>query len=357
MPFFREEDSPQPDGEPSSPLLPSPGRDSSRLMQDLAEHTFADPRIHTPPQHFDATKPHTYPEASHTHSWIMKTRTSINSRPWNARAGNSSVNVVCETCRIHMSLMATLTGENVPKCGSSDSAKRFHHFHLESWNSNSRYSSSTSVTESKPEHGIYQCCQCPLTLRIEFWPPVVPEYLLSTVKKRKTGSNSALSIINRSKESPSPYSALPALATYCIHLLNSGGVGGRPIMTLSDSPFTRRVGLDPDVLRFVEYLGWSSDVEHSMLRPPNWDEALQKGRLRRKLLEAAEIELAQLAVDISTENDKAVTKSGITCPFYTLTSRFRAKSYSRGSGCRCFTVCSMATIRFPPLSCSAYRRL
>jgi hypothetical protein len=346
MPFLREEDSPQPDGEPSSPLLPSPGRDSSRLMQDLSEHTFADARIHTPPAHFNATKPHSYPEASHIHSWIMKTRTSINSRLWNVHAGDSSVNVICETCRIHMSLMATLTGENIPKCGSIDSAKRLHHFHLEAWSRNSRYSSSTSATESKPEHGIYQCCQCPLSLRIEFWPPVVPEYLLSTVKKRKTGSNSALNIINRSKESPSPYSALTTLATYCTHLLNSGVGNGRPIMTLPDSPFTRRVGLDPDVLRFVEYLGWSSGVENSMLIPPEWDEGYQKGRLRRKLLEAAEIELAQLAVDSSMESDKAPTKNGISCPLRRLTFRIQAKSYSRGWGCCCFTLCSMATTRF-----------
>ena len=156
--------------------------------------------IYTPPPHFDATKPHTYPEAAHMHSWIMKTRSSIASRPWNAHVGDSSVSVVCENCRIHMSLMATLTGEGIPKCGSSGSATRNYHFHLESWSSNSRHSLSTSATELKPEHGIYQCCQCPLAPRIEFWQLVVPEYLLSTVKRRKTGNNSTLSIINRSKE-------------------------------------------------------------------------------------------------------------------------------------------------------------
>ena len=168
MPFLREEDSSQPGGEPSAPLLPSPGRDSFHLMQDLSEHTSADPRIHPPPAHFDATKRHTYPEASHTHSWITKTRASINSHSWDAHAGDSSVNVVCKSCRIHTSLTATLTGENIPKCGFSDSAKRFHHFHLESWSRNSRYSSSTSATEFKTGHGIYQCRQCPLALRIEF---------------------------------------------------------------------------------------------------------------------------------------------------------------------------------------------
>ena len=45
--------------------------------------------------------------------------------------------------------------------------------------------------------------------------------------------------------------------------------GGRPIMTHPDSLFARRVGLDPDVLRFVEYLGWSWDLGRSMLTPPS----------------------------------------------------------------------------------------
>jgi len=81
-------------------------------------------------------------------------------------------------------------------------------------------------------------------------------------------------------------------------------------MTHPESPFARRVGLDPDVLRFVEYLGWSWDPDHTTLTPPRWDESLQKGRLRRKLLEAAEIELAQLGVDSITDNDKTVEKNG-----------------------------------------------
>jgi hypothetical protein len=252
-----------------------------------------------------------------------------------------------------MWLMATLTGEDIPKCGTPGSAKRYHHFHLESWSSNSRYSSSTAATESKPEHGLYQCCQCPLTLRIEFWPLVVPEYLLSTVKRRKTGNNSALNIINRSKEGPSAYVTLTTLATYCTHLLNnSGGSGGRAIMTNEGSPFARRVGMDPDLLRFVEYLGWTHDREGSMLIPPSWDESLHKGRLRRKLVEAAEIELAQLAMENFTETDKPDKsgKNGMNFSFLrNLNFSLRAKSYSRGTGHCCSIVCSMATTRSLPL--------
>jgi hypothetical protein len=98
---------------------------------------------------------------------------------------------------------------------------------------------------------------------------------------------------------------LTTFATYCTHLLNNnGGSEARAIMTYEGSPYARRVGLDPDLRRFVEYLGWSYDPEHSMLNPPNWDETLHKGRLRRKLVEAAEIELAQLAMENYTENDK-----------------------------------------------------
>ena len=84
-------------------------------------------------------------------------------------------------------------------------------------------------------------------------------------------------------------------------------------MTLPESPFTRKLGLDPDVVRFMEYLGWSLDLGRTMLTPPNWDEQFRKGRLRRKLLEAAEIELAHLAVEISAESDKT-TKQRIS-PF------------------------------------------
>ena len=168
---------------------------------------------------------------------------------------------------------------------------------------NTRYSSSSTTIETKPEMGTFQCCQCSFTLQIEFWQPVVPEYLLSSVKRRKTGSNSALNLLNRNKDTNLAFAtgAYSTLATYVNHRLNGGT---RDINTLPDSPFARRLGSDPDVIRFMEYLGWTRD-DNQMLHPPLWDEELDKGRLRRKLLEAAEIELTQLAMETGKDVDKA----------------------------------------------------
>ena len=48
-----------------------------------------------------------------------------------------------------------------------------------------------------------------------------------------------------------------------------------------------------------------------MLHPPQWDEEFERGRLRRKLLEGAELELTQLSID--TGKDIAQTdKIGIS---------------------------------------------
>lgn len=306
MPFHEGSDTPPGDTEPPFLVTPSPGRDSSRLMQDVLEHVFADPQIQSPPPHFDPTKRHAIAEPSHTHSWVMKTRESIKGRPWNAHYEDQTIAALCETCRLHMSLTATITSDGQPKCGTLESDYKSHHFHLESWSSNTRYSSSQNPIESKPQYGSFNCCQCPLAIQIDFLLPVVPEYLLSSLKKRKTGSNSALSLINRSKESKIfTTKAFATLSTYCNHALSTLNDERRDINLMPDGPFARKLGLDPDVIRFMEYLGWWQDNSKTMLRPPQWDESLHKGRLLRKLLEAAEIELAELYIEHAKDCDKS----------------------------------------------------
>jgi hypothetical protein len=296
MPFLRDDDE-TPPGEAAvmAPLLPSPGRDSARLMQDIAEHAFEDPQIHSNLPLFDPTKPHKSQEPDHTHSWIMKTWDSIRDRPWNAHDGGSSIVALCEICRMHMGLNSLIASDDMPVCGSQNVDPMSHHFHLESWTNNTRYSPHSASVERRPEYGTFQCCQCPLAVQIEFWPTVVPEYLLSSFKKRKTGSNSALNIINRNKDAKQllATNAYATLATYVRDALNGRA---KPINTHPDSPFARRLGMDADVLRFMEYLGWWRD-ENQMLYPPEWDEDKERGRLRRKLLEGAELELTQLSLD------------------------------------------------------------
>ena len=133
MPFLTEEEGASGDAGASASLLPSPGKDPSRLMQDIFEHTFADPQIHSTPPHFDPTKPYRVPEPSHIHSWVVKSRESLKSRPWNIHYEDSYLVAGCESCRMHMSLTAIITSEEAPRCGSKESVKKSHHFHLESW--------------------------------------------------------------------------------------------------------------------------------------------------------------------------------------------------------------------------------
>lgn len=305
MPFQKDDDSPPGYTDPSSALLPSPGRDSSRLIQDLLEHVFADPRIQSPPPHFDPTKPHSSPEPSHTHSWIMNTRESINSRPWNALYEDQSIAAICEICRIHMSLTATITADEVSKCGSHESPFKSHHFHIDSWTCNTRGSSTSTTIESKRESGVFQCCQCPFELQINFMAPVVPEYLLSSLKKRKTGQNSSLPLIGRSNDSKLfTAKAFGTLSTYCRDVLNCRDDERKDINLTPEGPFARKIGLDLDVIRFMEYLGWCRDNNGTTLKPPQWDESLHKGRLLRKLLEGAEMELAKLAVESAKDLEK-----------------------------------------------------
>ena len=54
----------------------------------------------------------------------------------------------------------------------------------------------------------------------------------------------------------------------------------------------------------MEYLGWWRDPNGAMLKPPQWEESLHKGRLLRKLLEGAEMELAKLAVESAKDLEK-----------------------------------------------------
>jgi hypothetical protein len=313
MPWLKDEENPPGDADIPSPLLPSPGRDSSRLMQDLIDHGFADPQLHTHPPYFDPTKRHSFVESSHSHSWVMKSREAIKARPWNTPYGDSSINVICEICRIHMSLVAIVNGDSPAKCGSQESERKSHHFHVESWTSTTRYSSASTPIEQRPELGTFQCCQCPLALKIEFWHPAVPEYLFSSIGRRKTNSSLSPNIINRGKDQKSlqkasvtPSNAFGTLSIYCTDVLNRGGTKpAREINISSDSPFARRVGLDPDVIKFMEHLGWSRREEgHTMLFPPQWDEHLERGRISRKLLERAEIELVAICIEATRDTDK-----------------------------------------------------
>jgi hypothetical protein len=296
MPFTADGDSSSGDTEPLPSPTPGPGRDSSRLMQDIIEHAYADPQIHTSPPMFDPTVPHTTSEPTHLHAWVMKTRESVAQRPWNQESGEFSVTALCEKCQSHVFIAATMTADAPPKCGSGESDRPCHHFHIESWTVNARYSSSASAIEKKPELGVFRCCDCPLSLQIDFWLPVVPEYLLSTIKKRKTGTNSSLNPLNRSKDIWHPTNAFATMAHYVTDVLNGGT---RSINITPESPFNRRVGADPDVLRFMEYLGWVKTPD-GVLEPPQWDDTLCKGRLLRKRLEAAELELSAVAVNMGS---------------------------------------------------------
>ena len=299
MPLLGGADNLPDDGEPSLPLLPSPGRDSSRLMQDLLEHKFGDSEIARPPPQFNPMKHHTLPEPSHIHSFIMKTPESLATRPWNTHWGPSSLVVVCQTCRLYMSVTLTLRGEESPKCGSQQSGTVSHHFHIEKWTSNSRYSSSSATVESKPEYGTFVCCLCPVVLEVYFALPVVPDYLIAAVKRRKVGNSSAINnLLNRSNrdafKSSLPANAFGALSIYVRDILDKRE-GNRDIYIAPESPFARRVGLDPDMIRFMEYLGWWQKSDSPHLVGPEWDENVEQGRLRRKRLEAVELELAELA--------------------------------------------------------------
>jgi hypothetical protein len=316
MPLLVEGDGAPADAEMPPPLLPSPGKDPSRLLQDLFEHGFADPQIHSSVPYFDPTKPFRLAEPVHTHSWVMKSWDSLKNRPWNTYYEDSYLVAACEGCRMHLTLTAIITSEEGPICGSKESSKSSHHFHLESWTQSVRSSPSVSpiIIANKPEFGSFLCCHCPFSLQIEFWKPVVPESVTSTLHKRGQSSNSSINLLNRNKDSTGSASvanAYATLSTYVSHVLNGQA---KNILTHSESPFARRVGTTPEILDFMTALGWERQEDH--LNPPQWDEELHKGRLRRKLLEHAEIELVIYAQDFGRglENKEKTSKDlGLTC--------------------------------------------
>ena len=312
MPFLTEEEGASGDAGTSASLLPSPGKDPSLLMQDIFEHTFADPQIHSTPPRFDPTKPYRLPEPSHIHSWVVKPRESLKSRPWNIHYENSYLVAGCESCRMHMSLTAIITSEEAATCGSKESVKNSHHFHLESWTKNVRSSSSSpeNSIKEKPELGAFQCCQCPFLLQIEFWQPIVPESVINVISKRGSNGNLALNLLNRykdSKGSANVTNAYATLATYVSHVLNGQA---KNISIAVESPFARRVGTSPEILNFMSSLGW--ELRDDSLDPPQWDEELHRGRIRRKLLEHAEIELVQLALDTGRDVEWSERTSLVT---------------------------------------------
>ena len=102
--------------------------------------------------------------------------------------------------------------------------------------------------------------------------------------------------------------AYATLTKYVTHVLNASR---RVISTLPESPFERRFGTDSDVFRFMESLGWVR--ENDLLQPPDWDEELDKGRLLRKRLERAELELTELALE-SGKDVASADREGMSIP-------------------------------------------
>ena len=139
---------------------------------------------------------------------------------------------------------------------------------------------------------------------------MVPEYLLSTLKRRKTSSSSIVSSVSSSfiDRSVDPKAfvarAFSILSTYCSDALDSYG-SNRPrhINYRPDSTFAKRVGLNSDVISFMKLLGWQQHEEVQSFEPPAWDEESSAGRMVRKRLEAAEIELAVLALQNAKESE------------------------------------------------------
>jgi hypothetical protein len=302
------------------PQLDSPGKDSARLLQDIIEHTFHDENLYSPPPAFDPTRPHMLQPSSHSHSWVMKTRRTTEQRPWNVHFGDQSVTAVCETCRMHLVAQGIIVADGPTKCGTPGGFSS-HHFHPEKWLGNPT-SRQSSPPGSNTEVLTFKCCQCAFQLSAEFGNPVVPEYLLFTLKRRRTNSSTtnssaSSSSIDRSDPKAFAAAAFRTLYTYCMDVLNSAG-GGTPtrnILYRSDSPFAKRVGLNSDVMNFMKHLGWQPHDDVESFEPPAWDEETSDGRVKRKLLEAAEIELAVLALQYAKESDKGNVLSSIRLGF------------------------------------------
>src|SRR5579859_6473361 len=153
MPLLQDGDDPTANDSSSTaspPTTPGPGKDSARLLEDILEHEFADPQLRNVPPTFDPLKPHKSPDPSHVHSWIMKPRSCLQRRAWSMHFGDSAVVALCEKCRVRMTVTAVVTAEGQPKCGAPEAEKKYHHFHLEKWTNNTRYSPNSNSVESKP---------------------------------------------------------------------------------------------------------------------------------------------------------------------------------------------------------------
>jgi hypothetical protein len=140
-------------------------------------------------------------------------------------------------------------------------------------------------------------------VQIEFSPPVVPEYFLTSIKRRKTGSQSSLSLLNRGKDSKGvwhPANAYYTLAHYVTDILDGRG---KQIRFSPESPFAKRIGTDDDVMKFMEYLGWETEDEG--FQPPVLDDESKTARILRKRLEAAELELCCFANETVVNVPKA----------------------------------------------------
>jgi hypothetical protein len=323
MPFVKDDDGDDtPPMDTSSvstvPQLDNPGKDSARLLQDINEHTFHDEDLYSPPPPFDPTKAHMLQPSSHSHSWVMKTRKTIEQRPWNVHFRDQSITAVCETCRMHLVAQGIIVADGTPKCGLPGSPFSSHHFHPETWLGKPA-SRQSSPPATNTEILTFKCCQCAFHLSAEFGNPVVPEYLLFTLKRRRTNfltTNSSGSSATMDRSDPKAFaaSAFGTLYTYCKDVLNSaaGLTPTRNILYRSDSPFAKRVGLNSDVMNFMKHLGWQPHDDVESFEPPAWDEETSDGRIKRKLLEAAEIELAVLALQYAKECDKGNVLPSIT---------------------------------------------
>ena len=318
MPFVKDEDGDAPPYRDtlsaSTSTVPEPpdgpGRDAARLLQDIIEHKTHDEALYTPPHQFDPTKPHNMQPAFHSHSWAMKSRKSVERRPWNAHFEDQSICAVCETCRTHLFAKGLIVAEGAPICGSQGSTFSSHHFHPESWTVAQKGKNVDTVSGLGVEFVTFKCCQCAFQFDTEFWTPVVPEYLLSTLKRRKTSSSTIISAISSSSidRSVDPKAfvarAFSILSTYCSDALSSyGSCRPRQINYRPDSTFAKRVGLNSDVISFMKLLGWQQHEEIQSFEPPAWDEESSMGRMIRKRLEAAEIELAVLAFQNAKDSE------------------------------------------------------
>jgi A repeated domain in UCH-protein len=282
----------------NTPLLPSPGRLSSRLLQDILQHANGDSEIYTTPPHFNPLEAHGIAEACHIHAFKMKHPESLTLRSWNQYLGDSYLILVCEGCKTGATITGTLSSDSGPKCGTKESSKETHHFHLENWTTSTRLTGDQDISV-KPEKGTFGCCQCSFVLDLEISQRLVPEDFINAIETRFSPPLPHTRIKD-TKTSISVANAYITLSTYITHVLNGGpDLLPRKISTATDSPFDKRIGATPESLRFMKFLGWELGQDE-FLFPTAWDDELALGRLRRNILEHAEIELLLLANDAAS---------------------------------------------------------